>query len=374
MTSVIQKWLHHCIRCSTCKYVFRDYSPSCPSGEYYRFESYWASGRLWLARGLETGELGWSDELLELLFTCTTCGSCEEQCQAPQAQSIVKIIEELRERYVSEIGPLPKHEAFADNVAEHHNPYGNNHHARTMVAMHGLPDKADTVFFIGCTSNYRETSIRDAAVSVLKKADVDFTVVDEYCCGSPLVRTGQTQSVLELAKHNAAEFEACGCTRIITACAGCYRTLSTEYPEILGSFDLEVVHISQLIKDLIESGRLSIERELGGVFTYHDPCHLGRHGAVYDEPRVVMELLGLELSEMDLNRENAWCCGAGGGVRSAFRDMSTATAEKRIQQAQATGADNLVTCCPFCVNNLQRVAGEDMQVDDLVELVDRLSD
>lgn len=326
-----------------------------------------------MGRGLETGELGWSDELAESLFTCTTCGSCEEQCQAPQAQSIVKIIEELRERYVSEIGPLSKHEAFADNVAEYHNPYGNTHHARAIVAEHGLPDKADTVFFIGCTSNYRETSIRDAAVSVLKKADVDFTVVDEYCCGSPLLRTGQTESVLELARHNLAEFEAAGCKRVVTTCAGCFRTLSKEYPALLDSFDFEVVHLSQMIKQLIEEGHLLIDGEMTGHFTYHDPCHLGRHGAIYEEPRDVMRLLGLGLSEMSLNRENAWCCGAGGGVRSAFREMAQSTARERINQAREIGADHIITCCPFCVNNLLSSSDGNVQVSDLVELVDYLS-
>lgn len=319
------------------------------------------------------GELDWSDDIAEALFTCTTCGSCEEQCQAPHARSIVKIIEEVREQYVQKVGPLPRHKAFADNVAEHHNPYGNTHHARGIVAECGLPTRADTAFFIGCTSNYRETSIRDAAISIMKKANVDFTVVDEHCCGSPLLRTGQTDSVLELAKHNLAQFEAAGCRRIVTACAGCYRTLTQEYPGLLGSFDIEIVHLSQMIKELIKDGSLSIESEFPGHFTYHDPCHLGRHGGVYEEPRDVMRLLRLDVSEMSLNRANAWCCGAGGGVRSAFRDMAESTARERIRQAETIGADHVITCCPFCVNNLTSSSDGEVDVSDLVEIVDRMS-
>jgi Fe-S oxidoreductase len=242
-----------------------------------------------------------------------------------------------------------------------------------MVSKHGLPDTADTVFFIGCTSNYRETSIRDAAISIMKKAGIDFTVVDEYCCGSPLLRTGQTESVSELARHNLAEFVAAGCKRVVTACAGCYRTLSREYPDILDSFDFDIVHLSQLIKELIEEGHLSIDAELTGHFTYHDPCHLGRHGGVYDEPRDVMRFLRLDVSEMSLNRANAWCCGAGGGVRSAFRDMAQSTARERIRQAEIIGADHIITCCPFCVNNLTSSSDGDVDISDLAEIVDHMS-
>lgn len=373
--SVIDKYLHRCIRCGNCKFVFRDYVPSCPSGEFFGFETYYASGRIRLAQALERGELDWDSSLLAPVFACTVCSNCEEQCLSPHANGIVDIIEELRRKAVNKLGPLPAHQTFANNILRTTNPYAEKPNHQNLREKHGLPKSAENVYFVGCTANYREEAIRDATISLLKKAGVDFTIVDERCCGSPLIRTGQVDQAEALAISNKELFESAGASRILTSCAGCYRTLASEYPAIDGNDDYEVLHISQFLGSLIDSGMLVIEQPpFAEVITYHDPCHLGRHMGIYEEPRQVISSAGVDIIEMESNRHNAWCCGSGGGVKSAFKDMALETARKRVQHAQSVSADILLSACPFCKLNLSDAAnGEDIEVLDMVELLDRIT-
>jgi len=374
-SSIIEDWLHSCIRCGNCKYVFKEYEPSCPSGDFFHFESFFASGRLWIAQGIQKGELKWDESLLEPIFACTTCGSCENQCLSPHREHIIDIIEELRILAVKEFGPLPAHQKFSEYIESNHNAYGAEHHARELVDLHSLPKKASVVYFIGCTSNYREKEIRDATISVLKKAEVDFTIVDEYCCGSPLLRTGQIDSVTDLADHNRSAIQHAGASTVVTSCAGCYRTLSKDYNKLGLKLCIDVIHISQFIRDLVNEGRL-IFKDSEDILniTYHDPCHLGRHMDEYEAPRDVMNVLPVRLTEMGQNRENTWCCGSGGGCKSGYPEWSLETAKKRIEHAMITTASTLVSTCPFCKRALNDV-DEDASLDiiDLIELVDRLT-
>ncbi len=374
-SSTIEDWLHSCIRCGNCKYVFKEYEPSCPSGDFFHFESYFASGRLWIAHGIQKGDLKWDDSLLEPIFACTTCGSCEKQCLSPHREHIVDIIEELRYLAVKEFGPLPAHQKFAEYIESNHNAYGADHHACELVDLYSLPKKASVVYFIGCTSNYREKEIRDATISVLKKAEVDFTIVDEYCCGSPLLRTGQIEPVTDLADHNRSSIQNAGASTVVTSCAGCYRTLSKDYNKRGLDLCIDVIHISQFIRDLVDEGRLKFKDSPDILnITYHDPCHLGRHMDEYEAPREVMNALPVQLTEMEQNRENTWCCGAGGGCKSAYPEWSLETANKRIEHAKVTNSSTLVSTCPFCKRALSDADDDaSLEIIDLIELVDRLT-
>ena len=371
-SSVIKDWLHNCIRCGNCKYVFKDYSPSCPSGDYFKFESYFASGRLWTAHGILKGEIAWDSSLLDPLFACSACGNCEVQCLAPHRHHIIDVIEELRHLAVESLGPLSAHQKFADRIEEVHNPYGASHHERSLVDIHGLPQHASVVYFVGCTSNYREETIRDATISLLKKAEVDFTIVDEYCCGSPLLRTGQTELVQDLAEHNRSVIQDAGAMKVVTSCAGCYRTLVKDYKKLGLDLEVEVVHISQLLRDLFKEGSLLLkDTSSHSKITYHDPCHLGRHMDEYQAPRDVLEFLPNELVEMELTKENTWCCGSGGGCKSAYSEWALSTASKRIDHAKETTASILVSSCPFCKRAFTDVDDDSLEILDLSELVDR---
>ncbi|MFX0108776.1 MAG: (Fe-S)-binding protein [Candidatus Hodarchaeota archaeon] len=374
-TPTLDEWLHHCIRCGNCKYVFRNYGPSCPSGEHFNFETYFASGRIWLARGLLEGDVSWDQSLSDPIFACTTCGACEVQCLAVHREHIIDMIEELRALAVENIEPPPGHSKFRQFIEKHHNPYGEEHHARYLVEEHALSETSENVLFIGCTSNYRETQIRDATISVLKKARIDFTIADERCCGSPLLRTGQRQLAKELAQHNSAALALVEAKRIITSCAGCYRTLCIDYPKLGIDLGIEVVHSSLFFEESIsnDSLRISDIQQMYRV-TYHDPCHLARHMGVYDSPRNVLSNLPVDLIEMEYTRENSWCCGSGGGAKPAFSDWAIETGKKRIEHARRAGAKVIVSTCPFCSRNLRDSASsEKVEIVDLAELVDRFT-
>jgi heterodisulfide reductase subunit D len=227
------------------------------------------------------------------------------------------------------------------------------------------------IYFAGCMATYRIPSIAEATIKILKKAGVDFKMLgeDEWCCGSVALRTGFVDDAIYLARHNVDTIRKSGAERVVTACAGCYRTLSMDYPKILGEeLQFEVVHFPELLKELIEEGKIEFPEGQSISVTYHDPCHIGRHMGIYDEPRKALELIPqVHLKEMYLTRENASCCGAGGGVRSTNRDLARAAAKTRIKEAEETGASILTTACPFCTFNLREAA---IKSESEIEMLD----
>ena len=212
------------------------------------------------------------------------------------------------------------------------------------------------IYFRGCTAREKETCISKATEKLLKLADVDYhTLDDEKCCGSVLLRTGFEKEAHEQIEKNTEAFKD---ELILTSCAGCYKTLKDDYE------DIEVIHISQLIDDLIKDKRLNFSKRDLNV-TYHDSCHLGRHSNVFDSPRDVIKSVA-NIVEMENVREDSLCCGAGGGVKSAYPEIADEMAKSRINQAKDTGCKTLVTACPFCKLNLEN---DDLEVLDLTEFL-----
>ncbi|NVM04361.1 MAG: (Fe-S)-binding protein [Candidatus Helarchaeota archaeon] len=373
----LKDWLYRCPKCNSCKYVYKDYSKSCPSGEKFRWETYWGSGRVWMAYALKNGELEWSDSITKAIFACPTCGSCAEQCEQEVKDHLIDIYEALRAEAVkSGYGPMPEQKIYAKFAAEKHNPYNEPHETRSswMKNPITMKDNAEILYFVGCTSSYREKEIANATLEILKKLNLDFTVSkDEWCCGSPLLRTGQIDDAKNLIEHNIELFKKMGIKRIITSCAGCFRTLNKDYPD-LKDLGIEIQHISDFLLEKMKDSSL---KEMNVKVTYHDPCHIGRHSGLFDSPRqVIQSIPGIDLVEMKRIRENAWCCGAGGGVKSAFKDWAVEIATERIKEAEETGADILLSSCPFCRRNLNdaiKKSGSNIKMMDIVEfLQDRI--
>jgi Fe-S oxidoreductase len=209
------------------------------------------------------------------------------------------------------------------------------------------------IYFRGCVVREKLKSISDATETILQRAGLDYTILDnETCCGSFLMRTGFKEDALEVMEETLKKFKDPDFNndQILVSCAGCYNTLKNDYNELFGA-EIDVIHISELLTQLINEGKLVIKKRPIKV-TYHDPCHLGRHSGLYKEPRkVIMDMCNL--LEMDRNRGHSRCCGAGAGVRSAFPDTALKVASKRIQDAEDTGAEILVTSCSFCFLNLE---------------------
>ena len=364
-----------CIKCSTCKYSYKGFEPSCPSGEKFLFESYWASGRIRTIRGLLNGELEWTEDLKHSIFACPTCGACSDSCQAPHANYIVDMIEALRELVVKKIGPGPNQEKLIERTLENYNPYGElNSTNEELKKKYDLPDKAEWVYYIGCTSNYRQQKIRDATIRFLKNTGIEFTLIDEHCCNSPMIRTGQVDIAKDFMNYNIDQIKNADASKVVTSCAGCYRTMKKDFEKFGAEYDFEVFHTIELVKQLLDQNEIKFKGSYNKTVTYHDPCHLGRHMGIYEIPReIYRKIPGLNLVEMERNRNHAWCCGAGGGVKIGFPDWAIEISAERIKEAKATGASILSSVCPFCRTNLSdanvAISG-DLEVLDLLEIID----
>ena len=366
--------IYYCMRCGFCR-------SACPVlAQKNMAEVFSPRGRILLIRGLLTKELEVTPQLAEKLYLCATCRYCHMKC--PPGLEIDKIIEAARHELLKAgIAPPAAHTQIASSIKEKDNPLGEPKSSRVkwLDPEISIPEKADILYWAGCMASYREQTIASNTVKILKDAGVNFTILgaEEGCCGSVLLRTGQREFMEKSYAHtNVDKILGKGAKTLVTACAGCYRTFKDDYKNLLGDLPFEVLHVSQYFERLIEEGRLRFRKELQMKVTYHDPCHLGRHSGVYDPPRNVLKAIpGVTLLEMERSREESRCCGAGGGLRSAYRDMSIRMAADRLElDALPTGAEALVTPCPFCVINFKGAAstyGIKIDVLDLVELVKR---
>jgi len=354
----VRKELMTCTYCGFCKSV-------CPAFEGVGWDPSVARGRMVLSYGLLQKDIPADDSVIEALYQCTTCKDCERRC--PSKVRVVDVVERARKDLVAAGKILPRHKSVVDNVLKFGNPYGERKDVRAAL---GKEDKnAEIGYFAGCTATYRNPKIAKATMSILDKLDVDYALVDELCCGSVLQRIGwNDEDVRSIMQRNVDAIKKRGVKEVLFSCAGCYRMFKEEYPRFV-DVPFKVRHISEFLadKDLhLKEGK--------GVITYHDPCHLGRHSHVYEAPRkVISKIPGVTFKEMPRSGETARCCGGGGGVRSAYPDLSSKIAAKRVDEAAF--ADMMVTACPFCVNNLnvgKESSSSKVKIVDLVELVDEL--
>jgi Fe-S oxidoreductase len=246
-------------------------------------------------------------------------------------------------------------------------------------------EKAEVVFHAGCQLSFDEEQWKVArtALALLQNAGVDIGIMgkDEACCGGKAYEMGYQGEFTKYAESNIEAWKNAGVKTIVTPCSDGYYTFKHLYPEAGSNF--EVLHLVEFIDRLIKEGKIKFSKAIPMTVTYHDPCHLGRRDhvyvpgepimGIYDLPRdIIKSIPGIELIEMYRIKEYAWCCGAGGGVKEAYPDFNTFTAQDRIEEAKSTGAEALVTACPWCERNfLDAISGngEKMKVYDIVELV-----
>ncbi|HJH32198.1 MAG TPA: 4Fe-4S dicluster domain-containing protein [Methanosarcinaceae archaeon] len=336
-----------CVRCGACRSV-------CPVLEEVGWESAGARGRILVAHGISQG-LDVDADVLESLNTCMTCGMCKQMC--PAGANPTYVIENTRRQLVMRGEMTEAQRKLNERIMESGNSLGEVSDRRSWLSEYKgeIKETAGYVYFVGCLGAYRYPESVVATFDVLSRFDVTI-LPDEICCGSPLIRTGF--DVDELIAHNIEQMRKVGAHTFITSCAGCHNTLIQSYPD-----EFEVMHVSEFLEQHLPELQL---RRLKLTVTYHDACHLGRCRGVFDAPRRVIEAV-CDLKEMKTNRENARCCGGGGGVRTGYPDLSLALAKKRLEEIP-DGVDYLITSCPLCTKNLIE-GGSDTDVLDLVELV-----
>lgn len=355
-----------CLQCGTC-------TASCPVARYSAL-----SPREIVRLLLFGGE----EELLrpEVVYYCSACYSCAVRC--PMGVRLTELVNLLRDMMVRRgMGPLEAQVELVRSVENYDNPWQQPRAQRDRWArkvssrVKVLPkQQSDTLYYPGCTAAYLPNvqKVAIATAEVLTRVGVDFGIMgrEEICCGSTAMRVGMRETFEAQASRNIEKLTSLGVRRIITACAGCYGIMKHNYPDV-APFDIEVLHVSEVLASLIDEGALQLN-PVERMVTYHDPCHLARHGGVVHAPRAVLEAIpGLELVEMSRTGLNARCCGGGGGLRTGHTEQAVAIASERQAEASETGAEALVTCCPFCEMNLTDALNQSggLPVIDLVELV-----
>ncbi len=353
-----------CMRCGFCVAL-------CPVQEYMGFESNSPRGRMQTIRALIDKEIQVNDYIMSRIYDCSLCGYCLWRC--PPGVKTVDAITAARAHFVEKKCHPRIHAEFAERIKNHKNPY--NEHSEKRCAWIPpslkLPRKADVLYFVGCTSSHRSPEIAASSIGLLSAAKVDFTIMsDETCCGSVLFRTGMREMGKQQIEENLRIIETTGASTIVFSCPGCYKTFTEDYPNLMKTTPgYELKHISEY---LLELDGLKFTKQVDARVVYHDPCHLGRHLGIFEPPReLINRIPGLEIVEMQRNRNTASCCGAGAGVRGAFPDISAKIAKKRVQEALVTGATILSSACPFCKTNLSEAMSEiggPLEIHDIVEL------
>jgi len=403
-----------CVHCGYCRHVCRVYNTTLSEKDY-------AGGRNRILKSLARNQIKFDKEgIIDSLYRCMLCGNCRTVC--PVGIDTLEVFQTYRRTAVRK-GVMPeKLDALRNSIKEKGNPFmesgtdrfnwcagdacnegsiayerGKELYNKIQAGTYKPEDSSNLVgYFIGCTSAYRNNELSSATSRVLDKMGVEFIVFpEEKCCGSVLFRTGVEDDALEYVKHNVDMIRELGIKEVVFSCAGCFSTFTTEYTKFTkGDLGFTLNHVVQFIPRIAKEKGLKIRykqrtKENPLIVTYHDPCHLGRYCEVYDDPRELINMIeGIKLIEMKHNKEMSWCCGAGGGVRALYGEISSDIANNRIDETVAcweeinadrlkealeTKAETLLSACVFCKNNLAlavKDAESELPVMDITQILE----
>ena len=359
----------YCFQCGLCDTV-------CPWNRVRQFS---------IRKIIREATFGLTEIESEDIWRCTTCGRCPQRC--PRGVKQIEVGVSLR-RVASEYEVFPAsvksaRTARASLISEG-NPLQFDRGKRAEwakdLSVKTFNEGMETLYFVGCYLSYdpRMKKVATATAKIFQKAGVEFGILGakESCCGESIRKIGSEDIFKNLAKENIKTFIDNGVKKIIVSSPHCYHTFKNEYPEFMVNF--EVVHITQYLAELILEGRLELAGEYGKKVTYHDPCYMGRHNDVYDEPRDVLKAVsGLELVEMPDFGKDSLCCGGGGGRIWMDTAKEERFSDLRLEQAKAVGAEVLVTACPYCITNFEESRlnleyDEVLEVKDITEIIQDL--
>ncbi len=355
-----------CYQCGICDVV-------CPWNRVRKFS---------IRKIIREAAFGLTEIESEVIWRCTTCGNCTRAC--PRGVKQIELGVSIR-KIASNYDVFPASVRPARAVRASLLTEGNSLHEERKkradwakgLGVKKFKEGMEVLYFVGCYLSYdpRLKKVAVATAKLLKKAGVSFGILGtkESCCGESIRKTGAEDVFRTIAKENIKTFIDMGVKKIVVSSPHCYHTFENEYPEFMVNF--EIVHITQYLAELVSEGRLEIDKELEGTFAYHDPCYLGRHNGVYDEPRAVLKSIpGLDLVEMDDAREESLCCGGGGGRVWMETPQGERFSDLRLKQAVGAGAATLVTACPYCITMFEdsRLNLEDeeaLEIKDITEVL-----
>lgn len=407
-----------CVGCKGCAWVDhiympgKDFSLRCPSIARYLFDAYSAYGREKIALALLDGKLSYSPKLQDTVYKCLLCGACDAGCKRNLELEPLLVLESLRAKLVQDgQGPMPGHKELALKIETSHNRYGKPHKERQdWIPADFKPDeRASLIYFVGCAASHTDREIAKNTVKILQSAGIGFKLFpkgDEWCCGHVLFKSGQIEKARSVAEHNLEALKRSGASVLLTSCAEGYNTWKIDYPRLLkkstSEMSYQVMHISELVSQKLKEGALKFSKRVELKASYHDPCYLGRLGepwihwrgergpwgitnppkeyrkctnGIYQAPREALgKIPGLELVEFLRMKENAWCCGAGSGMRETFKDFALWTASERLRELKTVGSEAIISACPRCKENFVEAASNgshDIDVLDFTEVISR---
>lgn len=406
--------MSRCIKCKGCTWVDHTYMPGakfmtrCPSATMYEYDAYGAYGKLRIAHGLVEGKVEWNEKALEIMYACTLCGACDVGCKRNLDLEVELTLEAIRVKAVKDgVGPMPAHKKIAENIDKTHNMYGSPHDKRNAWIPEdaGPADKAEVLYFAGCTSSYINKEIAQSCARIFKASGTPYMLMpDEWCCGNTVFSVGMFDEAKAIAERNVEEVRKTGAKTLVTGCAEGYRMWKVDYPKLLNiateDLGFQVLHLVEFVDEKVKDGSLKLTKPFDTRMTYHDACSLSRlsepwtpyegkrgwmgcveprlkrrRGAngVYAQPRDLLKAVpGVDLVEMPRIRENAYCCGAGRGTKEAFPEFARFSADHRLEEVKEIGAETLVSACPFCKNNFNQAVkdnGDDVRVLDISEVI-----
>ncbi len=355
-----------CYQCGKCDTV-------CPWNRVTKFS---------MRKLIREATFGLTEIETEEIWRCTTCGKCPQRC--PRGVNQIDDMVAVR-RMATGYGVFPAAvqlvKGISAGLTAQGNPFNEDRNKRADWAQ-GLSVKPFTegmevLYFPCCYASYdpRTKKVAQATARILNKAGVDYGILGskENCCGESIRKTGNEELFKRLAKENIKTFVENGVKKIVVSSPHCYHAFKNDYSEFKVNF--EVVHISQYVYELINNGRLRITKEYEKKVAYHDPCYLGRHNGIYDEPREALKSIpGLDLIEFDESREDSMCCGMGGGRIWMETPKDERFSNIRLEEAVEDGAQELVTACPYCITNFEdsRVVlnhADAIEVKDITEVL-----
>ena len=355
-----------CFQCGLCDVV-------CPWNEVRTFS---------MRKIVREATFGLTEIESEDIWRCTTCGRCPQQCprDVRQIDSGVALRRIATEYQVFPPAVKPLRTASAGLVGEG-NPLGEEREKRADwaegLSVKTFTDGMEILYFPGCYLCYdpRLKKVAKATAVILKQAEVDFGILGpaENCCGESIRKAGEEELFRRLARENIKTFIDNGVRKILVSSPHCFHTFKNEYPEFMVNF--EVVHLSQYLFELMNTGRLEPNKEYEKRVVYHDPCYLGRHNGVYDEPREILRKIpGVELNELPDSRVDSLCCGGGGGRIWMETPKGERFSDLRLEQAMGVGAEVLITACPYCITNFEDSrltldVAEDIEVKGITEVL-----
>ena len=373
----LKKYLDQTMVCTSCGYC----KSVCPVFSATLWDSNTARSKIMLAYGLITGEVKPDDSVIQSIFECSTCADCKRRC--PSKVETLEIIMATRQE-LAERGLIPANlKTSTDNINNFDNPQGDPKEKRTEFVPDDVKAKigkgADVLVFLGCSTSYTDMKSVANIFKILDKAGVNYAYLgeNEPCCGLLNWLTGYPSKPFGEAVKKVLDGLSPRPKTIITPCPGCYRSFDELYPEAGVDLGAESKHILEFINELIEGGQLKVTGKLEGTMLFHDPCDLGRHIGMYEEPRKLLSHF-IELKEFQYNRDKAHCCGGGGGLQATNYELTSEMAKNRMREAASLEADFVITACPSCkatlsiaAVDLKKESGKKIKIKDLLDIVEK---